>query len=178
MRARRRQRLDLRLDVPTIVVGGTNGKGSTCAMLDSILRAAGYRVGLYTSPHLLRFQRARAASTAYGGGRRVLVAQFEAVEAARGDTTLTYFEFTHARDPAACSRSSRLDASILEIGLGGRLDAVNLVDADCAIVTSVDLDHMRLSWRRRARRIGWEKAHIYRAGAAGDLQRIRSRRSR
>jgi dihydrofolate synthase/folylpolyglutamate synthase len=154
-------RLDLRLDMPSIVVGGTNGKGSTCAMLDCILRAAGYRVGLYTSPHLLDFnERCRVDGAAAGDAQ--LIEQFEAVEAARGDTSLTYFEFTTLAILRLFGRAS-LDAVVLEVGLGGRLDAVNIVDADVSIVTSVDLDHMDyLGPTREA--IGFEKAHIYRSG--------------
>jgi dihydrofolate synthase/folylpolyglutamate synthase len=154
-------RLELRLDCTTVVVGGTNGKGSTCAMLDSILRAAGYRVGLYTSPHLLRFnERAQIDGSVVEDA--AIVAQFEAVEAARGTTSLTYFEFSTLAILRLFAQA-RLDAAILEIGLGGRLDAVNIVDADCAVVTSVDLDHMDYLGDTRER-IGWEKAHIYRAG--------------
>jgi dihydrofolate synthase/folylpolyglutamate synthase len=155
------QRLALQLDCAAIVVGGTNGKGSTCAMLDSILRAAGYRIGMYTSPHLLRFNE-RAQIDGAAADDAALVAQFEAVEAARGDTPLTYFEFSTLATLRLFAQSC-LDAAILEIGLGGRLDAVNLVDADCAIVTSIDLDHMDYLGDTRER-IGWEKAHIYRAG--------------
>ena len=153
------QRLALQLDCAAIIVGGTNGKGSTCAMLDSILRSAGYRIGLYTSPHLLRFNE-RAQIDGAAANDATLVAQFEAVEAARGDTPLTYFEFSTLAILRLFAQSC-LDAAILEIGLGGRLDAVNLVDADCAIVTSIDLDHMDYLGDTRER-IGWEKAHIYR----------------
>ncbi len=154
-------RLRLKLDVPTVVVGGTNGKGSTCGMLDSILRAAGYRVGLYTSPHLLEFNE-RCRIDGVNAADDDLVEQFEAVESARDGTSLTYFEFTTLASLRLFSREP-LDALVLEIGLGGRLDAVNIVDADVAIVTSVDLDHMDyLGPTREA--IGYEKAHIYRAG--------------
>jgi dihydrofolate synthase / folylpolyglutamate synthase len=156
-------RLELGLQAPTIIVGGTNGKGSTCAMLDSILRAAGYRTGLYTSPHLLDFNE-RARIDGQAATDAALIEQFEAVEAARGATTLTYFEFTTLAILRLFARQ-RLDAVVLEVGLGGRLDAVNLVDADAAIVTSVDLDHMEyLGPTREA--IGFEKAHIYRSGRA------------
>jgi dihydrofolate synthase/folylpolyglutamate synthase len=154
-------RLALRLDVPSIVVGGTNGKGSTCAMLDSILRAGGYRTALYTSPHLLDFnERARIDGGSVSDA--ALIEQFEAVEAARGEVSLTYFEFT----TLAILRlfmAARLDVAVLEIGLGGRLDAVNLIDADVSIVTSVDLDHMEYLGPTREE-IGFEKAHIYRPG--------------
>ena len=155
------ERMALKLDCVTFVVGGTNGKGSTCAMLESMLLAAGYRVGMYTSPHLLNFnERARI------GGESVsdadLVAQFEEVERARGDVSLTYFEFTTLAILRLFSQAE-LDAAVLEIGLGGRLDAVNIVDADCAIITSVDIDHT--DWLGSDREtIGREKAHIYRPG--------------
>jgi dihydrofolate synthase/folylpolyglutamate synthase len=155
------ERLGLRLECTTIIVGGTNGKGSTCAMLDSILRAAGYRVGLYTSPHLLRFNE-RAQVDGKAADDAALVEQFEAVERARGATPLTYFEFSTLAILRLFA-ATRLDAAILEIGLGGRLDAVNLIDADCAIVTSVALDHMDYLGETREA-IGWEKAHIYRGG--------------
>lgn len=154
-------RLDLRLDCPTIVVGGTNGKGSTCAMLDAILRAAGYRVGLYTSPHLLRFNE-RARIDGVDAGDAALIGHFEAVEQARGETTLTYFEFTTLAILRLFSQS-KLDAAVLEVGLGGRLDAVNLFAADVAIVTSVAMDHMDYLGATREL-IGVEKAHIYRPG--------------
>lgn len=154
-------RLAIRFDCPVVIVGGTNGKGSTCAMLESILRAAGYRTGLYTSPHLLRFnERARIAGDL--AGDEALIEQFEAVERSRGETSLTYFEFT----TLAILRlfmARRLDAVVLEVGLGGRLDATNIVDADCAVVASVDLDHMDYLGPTREH-IGYEKAHIYRRG--------------
>ncbi len=154
-------RLDLQFRIPAIIVGGTNGKGSTCAMLDAILRAAGYCVGLYTSPHLLRFNE-RARVDGVDTGDAALVTQFEAVEAARGDTTLTYFEFTTLAILRLFSQS-RLDVAVLEVGLGGRLDAVNIVDADVSIVTSIALDHMDYLGATRDK-IGFEKAHIYRHG--------------
>jgi len=155
------RRLDLRLDAITVVVAGTNGKGSTCAMLESILRAAGYRVGLYTSPHLLRFnERARINGVDVSDGS--LVEQFEAVESARGETTLTYFEFTTLAIVRLFSQS-RLDAAVLEIGLGGRLDAVNIFEPDVAVVTSVAIDHVDYLGATREL-IGLEKAHVYRHG--------------
>ena len=155
------ERLGLRLDVPTIIVAGTNGKGSTCAMLDSMLRAAGYRVGLYTSPHLLRFNE-RARINGIDAGDDALIAQFEAVEHARADTTLTYFEYTTLAILLLFSQS-KLDAIVLEVGLGGRLDAVNIVDADVSIVTSIAIDHADYLGATREL-IGSEKAHVYRAG--------------
>ena len=154
-------RLGLRLDFPIITVGGTNGKGSTCAMLDAILRSAGYRVGLYTSPHLLRFNE-RARIDGIDASDDALISHFEAVEQGRGDTTLTYFEFTTLAIVRLFAQS-KLDAAVLEVGLGGRLDAVNLFDADVAIVTSVAMDHMDYLGATREL-IGAEKAHIYRAG--------------
>jgi len=159
--ARVRDALGLAPACPVFVVGGTNGKGSTCAMLEAILLAAGYRVGCYTSPHLLRYnERVRI------DGREVsddaLCAGFAAVEAARGGVELTYFEFGTLAAMVAFERAG-LDALVLEIGLGGRLDAVNAFDADCALLTSVDMDHMEYLGDTRER-IGWEKAHIFRAG--------------
>ncbi|MEO8187445.1 MAG: bifunctional tetrahydrofolate synthase/dihydrofolate synthase [Burkholderiaceae bacterium] len=153
-------RLDLRLDVPSIMVGGTNGKGSTCAVLDAMLRAAGYRVALYTSQHLLRFNE-RARINGIDADDDALIAQFEAVEHARADTTLTYFEFTTLAILRLFAQS-KLDAAVLEVGLGGRLDAVNTVDSDVSIVTSVAIDHVDYLGTTREL-IGSEKAHIYRS---------------
>ena len=155
--------LGLTFDCPVITVGGTNGKGSTCAMLESILMQAGYKVGLYTSPHLLLFnERARLDGEPVSDA--ALVECFRAVEAARGDTSLTYFEFTTLAILKLFADSG-LDAVILEVGLGGRLDAVNVVDADVAVVTSVDLDHMDYLGDTREK-IGFEKAGIFRPGKA------------
>ena len=154
-------RLALSLRCPVITVGGTNGKGSTCAMLESILLAAGYRVGLYTSPHLVRFnERARLGGVPVDDA--ALVEQFEAVEAAREGVALTYFEFTTLAVLRLFQQRAP-DVAVLEVGLGGRLDAVNLVDADCAIVTSIDVDHAEYLGDTREQ-VGWEKAHIFRPG--------------
>jgi len=155
------RRLGLVSSCPTFIVGGTNGKGSTCAMLDAILRAAGYKVGLYTSPHLLTFNE-RARIDGVLATDAALIEQFEAVEAARGATTLTYFEFTTLAI-LRLFQQARLDALVLEIGLGGRLDAVNIVDPDCSILTSVDIDHTAYLGPTRES-IGFEKAHIFRHG--------------
>lgn len=156
-----KERLDIRFDCPVITVGGTNGKGSTCAMLESILLQAGYRVGLYTSPHLIHFnERARVNGEITSDA--ALVEQFMAVEAARGDISLTYFEFTTLAILRLFAEAG-LDAVILEVGLGGRLDAVNVIDADVAIVTSVDIDHTEYLGTTREQ-IGFEKAGIFRAG--------------
>jgi dihydrofolate synthase/folylpolyglutamate synthase len=156
-----RDALGLRFDCPVITVGGTNGKGSTCAMMEAILLQAGYKVGLYTSPHLVSFnERARVAGEIVTDDE--LVAQFAAVEAARGDVSLTYFEFTTLAILRLFAQAG-LDAVILEVGLGGRLDAVNVIDADVAVVTSVDIDHTEYLGVTREQ-IGFEKAGIFRAG--------------
>jgi len=154
-------RLGLTSSSVKIVVGGTNGKGSTCAMLEAMLLAAGYKVGVYTSPHLIHFNE-RARVNGISASDAELTAQFAEVDRARGDTGLTYFEFTTLA-VLRLFAGQPLDAIVLEVGLGGRLDAVNIVDADCAIVTSVDLDHM--DWLGDTRElIGFEKANIFRAG--------------
>ena len=146
-----------------ITVGGTNGKGSTCAMLEKILLESGYRVGLYTSPHLLRYNE-RVRLQGEDVSDDLLVESFERVEAARGTTPLTYFEFGTLGALDIFGRAN-LDVAILEVGLGGRLDAVNIVDADVACVVSVDLDHQAFLGNDRES-IGFEKAGIYRAGRA------------
>ncbi len=155
------ERLGLHFACPVVVVAGTNGKGSTCAMLESVFHQAGYRVGLYTSPHLVHFEeRCRLASQPVASSD--LLPHFEAVEAARQGTSLTYFEFTTLAI-LRCLSQARLDVAVLEIGLGGRLDAVNIVDSDCAVITSIDLDHMEyLGPDREA--IGREKAGVMRTG--------------
>ena len=154
-------RLDLRFDCPVITVAGTNGKGSTCAMLEAILLQAGYRTGVYTSPHLVHFEE-RCRLSGASATPEALAEAFAAVEAVRGDVSLTYFEFSTLAILWRMSRSS-LDAVILEVGLGGRLDAVNIVDADCAVITSIDLDHMAILGHDREA-IGREKAGIMRSG--------------
>ena len=156
-----RDRMAVACDAVVITVGGTNGKGSCCAMLEGILLAAGYRVGCYTSPHLLRYnERVRVDGREVGD--EPLVAGFAAVEAARGNTPLTYFEHGTLAAWHGFAKE-RPDVSILEVGLGGRLDAVNVFDADCALVTSVAMDHMDyLGDTREA--IGREKAGIFRSG--------------
>lgn len=158
-----KDRLQIHFDCPVIIVGGTNGKGSTCAMLESVFLQAGYRVGLYTSPHLIDFnERARINGEAVSDA--VLIDNFQVVESQRGAVSLTYFEFT----TLAILRlfmQEKLDVVILEVGLGGRLDAVNVIDADVAIVTSVDIDHQDYLGDTREK-IGFEKAGIFRAGRA------------
>ncbi len=156
-----RQRLDLRFACPVIMVAGTNGKGSTCSMLESILLQAGYRVGLYIKPHFLKFNE-RARIGGESAGDQVLIAAFDAVEAVRGDVSLSYFEFTTLAIMLLLQQAA-LDVVILEVGLGGRLDAVNVIDADVAIVTSIDIDHAEYLGDTREK-IGVEKAGIFRAG--------------
>ena len=154
-------RLKLQLACPVITVGGTNGKGSTCAMLEAILRAAGYRTGLYTSPHLVRYnERVRVAGAEEGD--EALCEAFAAVEAARGGTPLTYFEFGTLA-AFRLFKESKIEAAVLEVGLGGRLDAVNAIDADCAVLTSVAIDHVDYLGATRED-IGREKAGIFRPG--------------
>lgn len=159
-----RRRLDLNPVFPLITVGGTNGKGSVCAYLEAMLADAGYRVGLYTSPHLLRYNE-RVRIDEREAADVDLCAALEAVEAARGDLPLTYFEQGTLAALWLFQRAG-LDAAILEVGLGGRLDAVNVWDADCAVVTSIDLDHQAFLGDTREA-IGFEKAGIYRAGCPG-----------
>ena len=153
-----------KLNCPVITVAGTNGKGSTCATLEGIYAAAGYKTGLYTSPHLVHFEercRIRGQSVAASD----LAAAFARVEAARlaaPAISLSYFEYT----TLACLlliQAANVDVAILEVGLGGRLDAVNIVDSDCAIVTSIDIDHVEFLGHNRED-IGREKAGIFRAG--------------
>ncbi len=156
-----KQRLNLNPDFPVIVVGGTNGKGSVCAMLEAILYAAGYKVGCYTSPHLLHYnERVRVAKQPVSDAE--LCASFAQIEQARGDVALTYFEFgTLAAMQSFIAH--KVDVAILEVGLGGRLDAVNVFDNDCAVVTSVDIDHVDYLGDTREK-IAFEKAGIFRAG--------------
>ncbi|SEN34114.1 dihydrofolate synthase / folylpolyglutamate synthase [Duganella sp. CF517] len=156
-----KERLQLSFSCPVIMVAGTNGKGSTCAMLESVLLRAGYKVGLYIKPHFLDFNE-RARINGDLASDEVLVDAFNAVEAARGDTPLTYFEFTTLAIMKLLAGAG-MDVVILEVGLGGRLDAVNIVDADVAIVTSVDIDHTDYLGDTREK-IGFEKAGIFRAG--------------
>jgi len=156
-----RRALGLEPAFPVITVGGTNGKGSVCAMLEATLHLAGFRVGCYTSPHLLRYSErvrvARAEAT-----ESDLVRAFDAVATSRGRTQLTYFEFGTLAAMWHFSRM-KVEAAVLEVGLGGRLDAVNAFDADCAVVTTVDIDHVEFLGGDRES-IGLEKAGIFRAG--------------
>jgi dihydrofolate synthase/folylpolyglutamate synthase len=154
-------RLGLKPACPVITVAGTNGKGSVCAYLEAMLLAAGLRVGCYTSPHLRRYnERVRIAGREARDG--ALCEALAAVESARTDTPLTYFEQGTLAALWLFQRAD-LEAVILEVGLGGRLDAVNIWDADCAIVSSVDLDHQSFLGDNREA-VGLEKAGIFRTG--------------
>ena len=159
------RRMALRFDCPVITVAGTNGKGSTCAMIEAIALEAGYRTGVYSSPHLVHFQeRCRIHGEIVQA--EALLEHFAAVESARtlngNDISLTYFEFTTLAILRLMSHSL-LDVAILEVGLGGRLDATNIVDADCAVITSIDIDHVEYLGPDRES-IGREKAGIMRTG--------------
>ena len=146
---------------PVILVAGTNGKGSCCAMLEGVLRNAGYRVGLYTSPHVLHYnERIRVDANAVSDAE--LCAAFAKVEQARGDTYLSYFEFGTLAAWEVFADAA-LDVVILEVGLGGRLDATNIYRAACTLVTTIDLDHQAFLGDTREA-IGFEKAGIFRAG--------------
>lgn len=151
------------LGCPVITVGGTNGKGSTVATLVSIYRAAGLRVGSYTSPHILHFNE-RICLNGTPVDDATLVAAFERIRAAQGNVSLTYFEFTTLA-AFLVFRDAGLDVVVLEVGLGGRLDAVNLVDADVAVVTSIGIDHTEYLGDTREL-IAIEKAGIFRSGRA------------
>ena len=142
-----------------VSVAGTNGKGSTVAFIEAIARAGGWKVGAYTSPHLLRYNE-RVRIDGREASDEALAGAFAAVEAARGSTPLTYFEFGTLAALWLFQRAG-LDLAVLEVGLGGRLDAVNLVDADVAVITTVDIDHT--DWLGSDREsIGAEKAGIAR----------------
>jgi dihydrofolate synthase/folylpolyglutamate synthase len=158
-----KERMGLAFTCPVIMVAGTNGKGSTCAMLEAILLRAGYKVGLYIKPHFLDFNE-RARINGELASDSALVASFAFVEQARAEVDLTYFEFTTLAIMHLLAGAG-LDVAILEVGLGGRLDAVNVVDADVAIVTSVDIDHTDYLGTTREE-IGFEKAGIFRPGKA------------
>ncbi|HEX6636489.1 MAG TPA: bifunctional tetrahydrofolate synthase/dihydrofolate synthase [Steroidobacteraceae bacterium] len=155
-----------RLDLLTpshrvITVGGTNGKGSTVAFLDGLLRAAGMRVGRFTSPHLTRYNE-RICIDDVEARDDDLIASFQRIDAARGDITLTFFEYNALAALDLFARA-RVDLAVLEVGLGGRLDATNIIDADVAVVTSIGIDHV--DWLgHTVEEIGREKAGIFRTG--------------
>ncbi|RJP64036.1 MAG: bifunctional tetrahydrofolate synthase/dihydrofolate synthase [Comamonadaceae bacterium] len=162
------QRMGLALDCPVITVAGTNGKGSTCAMLEAVYTQSGYRTGVYTSPHLVHFEERCRIAGAPVATDELLPALAEVEVARKGqlpgddEISLSYFEFTTLAILRTLSRSG-LDVAILEVGLGGRLDAVNIIDADCAVITCIALDHMALLGNDREA-IGFEKAGIMRTG--------------
>jgi len=156
-----RDRLGLAPKFPIVTVGGTNGKGSTCAMLEACLQSAGYRTGKYTSPHLLRYnERVRIRGDEVADA--LLIEAFERIEHARGDISLTYFEFGTLA-AVLLFIEAKIDVAVLEVGLGGRLDAVNAFEPDCSVLTSVGLDHMEFLGHTREL-IGLEKAGIFRPG--------------
>jgi len=154
-------KLGIKISCPVLTVGGTNGKGSTCAMLEAVLQSAGYRTGVYTSPHLLRYNE-RVCIAGRESEDAALCEAFAAVERARGAVPLTYFEFGTLAAMLLFSRE-HLEALVLEVGLGGRLDAVNVLDPDCAVLTSIGIDHVEFLGNSRET-IGKEKAGIFRPG--------------
>ena len=148
--------------IPSVIVGGTNGKGSTVAYLTALARHSGLRVGTYTSPHLQRYNE-RIAIDGAPILDESLIALFERIEAARHGVALTFFEYGTLAAYLAFIEA-KVDIAIIEVGLGGRLDATNIIDADVAVLTSVGLDHME--WLGPTREdIGREKAGIFRAGS-------------
>ena len=155
------ERLNLKFNCPVFTVAGTNGKGSTCAMLESILEESGFTTGVYSSPHLYDFKE-RCRISRVIASEEQYIHHFERVEQARAGITLTYFEFTTLAILDLMA-ASNLDVAILEVGLGGRLDAVNVVDTSCAIITSIDIDHTEFLGSDRES-IGREKAGIMRPG--------------
>ena len=155
-------RLDVLKPAPFVfTVAGTNGKGTTCRTLEAMLMAAGYKVGVYSSPHLVRYtERVRVQNTELAESAHT--ASFAEIEAARGDISLTYFEYG-TLSALWLFKQAQLDVVILEVGLGGRLDATNIVDPDVAVITSIALDHT--DWLGPDREsIGREKAGIFRPG--------------
>lgn len=163
-------RMGLQKPAPRVVtVTGTNGKGSTCAFVASLLQAQGLKVGVYSSPHLLRYNE-RVQIDGAEVSDELLCEAFAALDAGRGETSLTYFEMGTLAAFWLFERA-QLDAVVLEVGLGGRLDAVNLVDADLALVTSIGVDHVEYLGNTRES-VAFEKAGIFRAGKpalCGDL---------
>ena len=147
--------------VPVVTVAGTNGKGSTVAVMEALLTGCGFSVGTFTSPHFLRFnERIRISGEEAKDGE--ITAAFEAIEAARGATSLTYFEFANLA-ALHVFRARSVDFILLEVGLGGRLDSANMIDADVAVVTSIALDHQQWLGDTRGA-IAREKAGIMRKG--------------
>ena len=156
-----KKRMGLQPQCPVVVVAGTNGKGSVCAYLSQIYTQAGFKVGTLTSPHLLRYNERIAVNTRPVEDAAI-VASFERIEAARAGISLTYFEFNTLAAVDIFIRE-KVDVMVLEVGLGGRLDAVNVFDADCAVVTSVDLDH-QVFLGDTVEQVAFEKAGVFRSG--------------
>ena len=156
-----KKRMGLQPLCPVVVVAGTNGKGSVCAYLSQIYTQAGFKVGTLTSPHLLRYNERIAVNTRPVEDAAI-VASFERIEAARAGISLTYFEFNTLTAVDIFIRE-KVDVMVLEVGLGGRLDAVNVFDADCAVVTSVDLDHQAFLGDT-VEQVAFEKAGVFRSG--------------
>lgn len=156
-----KKRMGLQPQCPVVVVAGTNGKGSVCAYLSQIYTQAGFKVGTLTSPHLLRYNE-RIAVNSRPVEDAAIVASFERIEAARAGISLTYFEFNTLAAVDIFIRE-QVDVMVLEVGLGGRLDAVNVFDADCAVVTSVDLDHQAFLGDT-VEQVAFEKAGVFRSG--------------
>lgn len=156
-----KKRMGLQPQCPVVVVAGTNGKGSVCAYLSQIYTQAGFKVGTLTSPHLLRYNERIAVNTRPVEDAAI-VASFERIEAARAGISLTYFEFNTLAAVDIFIRE-KVDVMVLEVGLGGRLDAVNVFDADCAVVTSVDLDHQAFLGDT-VEQVAFEKAGVFRNG--------------
>lgn len=156
-----RTTMNLKPQCPVIIVGGTNGKGSVCAFLTSIYTQAGFKVGTLTSPHIVQFnERIRVNGNPVADEE--IVVSFENIQAAQGDVSLTYFEYnTLAAVDIFCRH--HVDVMVLEVGLGGRLDAVNIFDADCSVITNVDLDHQQYLGAT-IEAVAYEKAGIFRRG--------------
>jgi len=164
-----KERMGLDPQFPIIIVGGTNGKGSTCAMLENIYHHAGYRVAGYSSPHILRYNE-RVRVNLEELNDETLAAAFAAVEAARQNLQLTYFEYGTLA-AMWCFMRQKVELAVMEVGLGGRLDAVNVFEPDCAVVTTIDIDHIEFLGNSRES-IGFEKAGIFRKhvpAICGDL---------
>lgn len=144
-----------------VTVAGTNGKGTTCAMIEAIMRKAGQRVGVYSSPHMLKYNE-RVRIDGVDASDEALIEAFCAIDAARGDISLTFFEYATLAG-LYLFKQAKLDLVLLEVGLGGRLDATNIIDADIAVITAIDIDHQEYLGDTREL-VGREKAGIMRAG--------------
>lgn len=155
-----RQNLQLKPKCPVISVTGTNGKGSVCSYLTNIYKESGFKTGTLTSPHLIRFNE-RIAINGEPVSDELIVAAFTAIEKARGDISLTYFEFNTLAAVWVFDQQN-VDIMVLEVGLGGRLDAINVFDADCVVITNVGIDHIDYLGDT-VEKIAYEKAGLFRA---------------